>query len=207
MTSGPRKFRLESLREELRADFFRFHSEDFEAGWCSCVAWWVRSWEEFSQRSADQNRRQRQELFDQKEWDGFFLYLDQEPLVWGQVGPRSRLEKLVEQYQLDPTEEVLALTCLTVRKDWRGRGLVRVFLEALIQHLAQRGEARLQAFPKPGDQLSAHEAWRGSERLFCSIGFQEVLETPAGRVFEFDLGNEKGAAPKDGPFPEKDEMS
>ena len=43
--------------EELRADFERIHSEECEAGWCHCVAWWVPTWECFGERSAEENAR------------------------------------------------------------------------------------------------------------------------------------------------------
>ncbi len=45
-----------------REDFFRLHSDANEAGWCQCVAWWVPSWDGWADRTAEENRRLRDEL-------------------------------------------------------------------------------------------------------------------------------------------------
>ena len=77
-----------------REDFFAVHSEINDCGWCSCVAWWVPTWDGWGNRTASENRELRESLCERGEYDGYLLYLDGAPVGWCQVGPRDRLEKL-----------------------------------------------------------------------------------------------------------------
>ncbi len=77
------------FEESRRPDFFRLHSEANGCGWCCCVAWWTPTWEGWGERTAEENLRLREALFDRGEHDGYILYLDHEPVGWCQAGPRS----------------------------------------------------------------------------------------------------------------------
>ena len=105
------KREVRRLTAELVDDFFRLHSEENGCGWCCCVAWWVPTWEGWGDRSANENRALREKLFKQGEYDGYLLYVDDEPVGWCQVGPRDRLEKLVGQFSLAPDPSAWAITC------------------------------------------------------------------------------------------------
>ena len=61
--------RLSSANED---EFFRVHG----GGPCHCVAWWVPTWEGWSERSAADNARLRRGLFDANVHDGYLIYRD-----------------------------------------------------------------------------------------------------------------------------------
>jgi len=90
------------LDTSRREDFYRVHSESHGCGWCNCVAWWVPTWEEWGERTADLNRALREELFSGRQYDGYLLYAEDRPVGWCQCGPRDRLPKLVQQFELQP---------------------------------------------------------------------------------------------------------
>ena len=59
-----------------RGDFGRVHCEANGLGWCRCVAWWVPTWDEFRDRTAEQNAAQRDALRGELEQIGLFGWLD-----------------------------------------------------------------------------------------------------------------------------------
>ncbi len=175
------------LSSSNRRDFFRVHCEEAEAGWCFCTAWWVPTWDGFSDRSAADNLALREHLFDQGHDDGFLLFENEDPVGWCQVGPRDRFQKLRTQYELKPNPSVWAVTCFVIAPPQRGRGLARFLLRGVLLALSQAGIEIVQAFPKPGDALPVQEAWRGSEKLFRSEGFQVAWRGGAGPILQRKL--------------------
>jgi len=178
--------RLDASR---RADFFRLHSEANGCGWCCCVAWWVPTWEGWGERTAEENLRLREALFDRGEYDGYLLYADGAPAGWCQAGPRDRLEKLVRQYGLSPDPEAWALTCFLMAPPFRRRGLATDLLSEVVRDLRRRGVPRVQAFPKRGQNLEPDDLWTGPESVFLSAGFAVLRSDSRRPVLELDLRN------------------
>lgn len=173
------------LEPSLRDDFYSLHSEANDCAWCSCAAWWVPTWKEFADHTAEQNRSVRDELFDRGECDGFLLYLDGQAAGWTQVGPRDRLPKLLGQYGLEPDPEVWAITCFFIAPAARGQKLASRLLEAVISTLLADGVTRIQAFPKRSDSRDPGEAWTGPESLYRTFGFEVIRDDPRLPVLEF----------------------
>ncbi len=169
-------FRLDPSR---RQDFYRVHSPENGCGLCLCVAWWVPSWEGWSDRTVEMNRDLRDRLFDAGEYDGYLAYQREQPVGWAQVGARDRLDKLVREYRLSPEPDTWAITCLLLHPGVRGRGLARRMVSAIVADLGGRGAAAVEAFPRRGDDLPAEEVWTGPERLFVGLGFSLVQEHAA----------------------------
>lgn len=170
-----------------RADFFRLHSAAHGADWCFCAAWHVPTWEGWGERTAAENRAVRESLLDRGEYDGYLLYVDDEPAGWCQVGPRDRLPKLVGQFGLTPDAEAWAITCFLIAPAQRGQGLAGQLLRAVLADLRARGVRYVEAFPKRGADLDALDLWNGPEGMFRRAGFRVVQEDPAGPVLTLDL--------------------
>jgi GNAT superfamily N-acetyltransferase len=152
-------------------DFYRIHSVDHGEGWCYCVAWWTPTWDDWSERKAEENRALREQLFSQGQYDGYLLYVNNEPAGWCQCGPRDRLTKLCKEYKLELDPKVWAFTCFVIVPRYRGQGLAHYFLDEILKDLERRGVRELQAFPKRGDGLSKGEVWTGPEGLFQRADF------------------------------------
>lgn len=178
-------YRVERLGPSGRADFFRLHSPENGEGWCCCTAWWTETWDGWGERTEAENRALRESLFDRGEWDGYLLYAGDEPVGWCQAGPRDRLAKLVAQFGRPPDPGAWAVTCFVVAPPFRRRGAARALLRGVLRDLAERGAARVEAFPRPG-AAEPGEMWTGPEALYLEAGFTPIARS-GGRVI---LGKE-----------------
>ena len=130
---------VKRLNRDLVGDLFHLHRRENDANWCYCVAWWVESWDGWSDRTAQLNRNLREDLFNSGHYDGYLLYRNQNPIGWSQVGPRDQLRNLVRQYKLNPDSAAWAVTCFFIKGEERGRGLAKEFIKHILTDLRQRG--------------------------------------------------------------------
>lgn len=171
----------------MEADFWSVHHEQHGCGWCFCSAWWVPDWEGWADRTADQNRDVRENLLAQGEYDGYLLYRGDQPIGWSQVGPRDRLKKLCEQFDLTPDPETWAITCFLIHPDYRRRGFARSLLQGILDDLPGRGARFVEAYPRRGSDPDANELWNGPEALFIDAGFEIFRKDPVRPVLRFQL--------------------
>lgn len=174
---------------DLRSDFFRLHSEDNECGWCFCTAWWVPTWEGWSDRTAEENKRLRQELLDQGEYDGYLLYREDQPIGWCQVGRQDRLEKLVQQFSLPSETNVWAITCFLIAPQYRRQGMATRLLDDIIEDLWLQGAKRIFAFPKSGENFDQLDLWNGPLSMYLQAGFSIWKEDLSRPVLELVISN------------------
>ncbi len=177
--------RMDSARVN---DFYRIHHPDHETGWCYCVAWWVETWEGWGERRDQENRRLRDRLFREGQYDGYLLYIDGVPAGWCQCGPRDRLDKLVIQYGLAPDPDTWAITCFVILPEYRGSGLTHRFLAGVLRDLEMRDVQHVQGFPRRQVKFSAGEAWTGPEAVFKRGGFVVEIDHPERPVYGKRLG-------------------
>ncbi|OFZ52075.1 MAG: hypothetical protein A2381_06095 [Bdellovibrionales bacterium RIFOXYB1_FULL_37_110] len=182
------KLSIGSLDNMRKADFYQVHSKENGEGWCNCVAWWLPTWDGWDQRSAEDNREFRNSLFEQSEFDGYLLYLDEKPIGWCQCGRRDRFSKLVTQSKLDPSPETWAITCLVIIPAYRKKGFAHIFLKDILTDLENKGIKHVQGFPKCGQTLSDGEAWTGPESLFVKAGFVVERAHPLWPIYGKRLG-------------------
>jgi len=178
---------VKRITEASEADFYTIHCESHGADWCFCVAWWLPTWDGFSERSAAENRRLRDDLFAAGEYDGYLLYVDGTALGWCQVGPRDRLEKLCKQYRLAPDAAAWAISCFLIAPSLRGQGLSHQFLDDVLNDLRQRGADYVQAFPKRLAEFDVGEVWRGPEAIYARAGFTLERDDPRSPIYRKDL--------------------
>ena len=178
---------ISAIDDSKRGDFYRVHSEATGANWCYCVAWWVPTWEGWDQRTAEENRSLREGLFQQGQYDGYLLYLDGKPVGWCQCGPRDRLPKLLEQYNLVPDPRIWAITCLFIAPRYRKRGLTHRFLAEVLEDLRSLGISHVQAFPCGDRDLPDEDVWTGPETAFQKAGFVLELDDSKQPVYSTRL--------------------
>lgn len=187
---APDEIEIRPFEPGLRADFQRLMDTNAGCAWCRCVAWWVPTWEGFSDRSAEENRCLREELLERGEYDGYLAYRDGRCVAWCQVGPRDRLSKLAEEHDLTPDPTAFAISCFYVLESERERGVARALLRGVLADLDKRSVQRVEAFPRSAGDHSQGELWTGPLALFEKHGFQRragharrilmVRELPAG---------------------------
>lgn len=178
---------VKRFNKDLVKDYYHLHSQKNGADWCYCVAWWVESWDGWSARTAEENKKLRDELLASGEYDGYLLYLDQDPVGWCQVGRRDRLKKLAWQFELDPDPRAWAITCFLISPEKRHGGLAIDFLGRILNDLRSRGVSRVEAFPKRGQDLDESDLWNGPESMFIKAGFSIIREHPERPLLALDL--------------------
>ncbi len=178
---------VKRMTKEQVGNFYELHCEKNGEGWCNCVAWWVPTWEGWGERTAEENRKLRDSLFERGEHDGYLLYAEGKAVGWAQCGRRDRLEKLCKQFSLSTEPDVWAVTCFTVAPEFRKKGLGHQFLAGIVSDLKAQGVKRVQAFPKRGRGLDDGEAWTGPEALYLKAGFRIIKGGDKTGIFELAL--------------------
>ena len=168
------KIRIERFDKNCRADFFELHSEKNGGGWCYCVAWWVDTWENWGQRTASENRRYREGLLDEGNYDGYLAYILDKPVGWCQVGPRDRLKKLVRQFDLKPDPDAWAITCFHIAPAYRRQRLASYMLKAVLDDLSNRGIKKVEAFPRHDNSAADDDLWTGPKKMYLKAGFKQL---------------------------------
>lgn len=180
------KLDVKPMAAHRRKDFGDVHCDAKESGWCQCTAWWVPSWDGWKERTAEQNLRLREQLHEGGEYDGYLLYSDGRPIGWIQVGRRDRLEKLVQQFKLEPDPDTWAITCFYIQPDYRGKGMASFLLRQVLANLKRKKVKRVEVFPKRNPQ-DIHDMWNGPESMFARAGFTVALDDAERPVLAISL--------------------
>ncbi len=86
------------------------------------------------------------------------------------------------------------MTCLVVRKGYRGRGLTHLLASATIDFARERGARALEAHPmvtQPGKEITWGELHVGARQVFEDAGFEQVSHpTPRRVVMRIDFARQ-----------------
>jgi GNAT superfamily N-acetyltransferase len=178
---------VKKLSPGLVNSFYDFHCEKNGEGWCNCVAWWIPTWDGWGDRTAEQNKALRNDLFSKGQHDGYLLFVDGKVAGWAQCGRRDRLGKLKSQHKLTEDPDVWAITCFTISPSYRKKGLSHKFLKGILDDLKSSGIKYVQAFPKKGAKLEDGEVWTGPEALYKKAGFQVEREGQNISIYRAEL--------------------
>src|SRR5262245_28058979 len=135
---------------------------------------------------------------DAADTSGLVAYLGDEPVGWVAVEPRTEYPKLRTspvpwkgRDEDKDDESVWSVTCLVVRKGYRGRGLTYPLARATIDFARERGASALEAYPmitQPGKEVTWGELNIGARQVFEEAGFKEVTHpTPRRVVMRIDF--------------------
>lgn len=123
---------------------------------------------------------------------GLVARLDDEPVGWVAVEPRTAYPKLrtsripwAGRDEDRDDDGVWAVTCLVVRKGYRGRGLTYPLARATVGFARARGARALEAYPmitQPGREITWGELNVGARQVFEAAGFREVAHPTPRRV-------------------------
>ncbi len=115
---------------------------------------------------------------------GLVGYLGTEPVGWVAVEPRTAYPKLATSRIVwrgrdedKDDDSVWAVTCLVVRKGYRGRGLTYDLARATIGFAREHGARALEAYPivtRPGQKVPWGDLHVGARQVFEEAGFAEI---------------------------------
>ncbi len=173
-----------------------------DAGRCACQRFKTRGW--FWDQATDEQRRQRLREQtncgdpDATSTTGLVGYLagpagTREPVGWVAVEPRTeypRLQGLPTVWRGRPDEDkqddgVWSVTCLIVRKGYRGRGISYALAAATVGYARSNGAKALEAYAmrtQPGKVITWGELHVGAYQVFADAGFREVTSPSLRRA-------------------------
>jgi GNAT superfamily N-acetyltransferase len=164
-----------------------FGSTDYP-GRCQCQRFTITGWIWRDSTLAERMARLRAQTAcgnpDAPATSGLVAYVDGEPAGWVAVRPRTAYPKLrtsripwAGRDEDKDDDGVWAVTCLLVRKGYRGRGLTYPLARATIDFARERGARALEAYPMithPDKEITWGELHVGPRQVFADAGFEEV---------------------------------
>jgi GNAT superfamily N-acetyltransferase len=123
---------------------------------------------------------------------GLVAYAGDQPVGWVAVEPRTAYPKLrtsrvpwTGRQEDKDDQDVWAVTCFVVRKDYRRRGLTYPLARATVDFARESGARALEAYPMitpPGREITWGEVHVGARQVFEDAGFREVSRPTVRRV-------------------------
>lgn len=198
----------EASWDDIRAVF---GTADYAAR-CRCQRLKIRGWiwrdSTLEERLAMQRAQTRCDDPTAEATSGLIGYVDDEPAGWVAVEPRTAYPKLrTSRIVWSGRDEdksdagVWAVTCLIVRKRFRGHGLTYHLAAATVDYARECGARALEAYPmitQPGKEVTWGELNVGARQVFEDAGFEEVTHPTVRRVvmrIDFASGVSRSSAP------------
>lgn len=127
---------------------------------------------------------------------GLVCYLDDQPVGWCAVEPRTAYVGLVRSMRVpwegrsqDKSDErVWALTCLMVRAGYRRRGVSAALVVAAVDVARDHGARAIEGYPINTTDVISEELHVGTCNVFTAAGFIQVsAPTPRRVVMRIDF--------------------
>ena len=143
--------------------------------WCT---WWRLSAKAWNGMPAAERRALLAGLVADGCVPGLLAYVDGEPVGWAAVAPRDEYPRLDRSPKLGRVDDtpVWSLTCFTVDRRHRRRGVAEALLAAAVEHAASRGATVVEGYPidTAGGRQAGADLFTGTLAMFERAGFTEV---------------------------------
>lgn len=144
---------------------------------------WCRRF--FAAEDEDAEEALRREVAESGTAPGLLAMIGGEPAGWTRVMPRDAIPGVVANRALrrllPPDPDAHWVTCIVVRRPFRGVGVGRRLLAAAVGHAAARGAARVEGHPVDVQALTTTPSptalFTGTLSMFRAVGFEEVGRT------------------------------
>jgi GNAT superfamily N-acetyltransferase len=123
---------------------------------------------------------------------GLVAYLDQEPVGWVAVEPRTAYPRLPRvrtvwsgRHEDKADDNVWAVTCFVVRKGYRKLGITYALAVATVGYARDQGAQALEGYSmitEPGKEITWGDLYVGARQVFADAGFTEVSRPSKRRV-------------------------
>jgi GNAT superfamily N-acetyltransferase len=144
---------------------------------CWCM-WWRVTSKEFDERHGAGLRRDLHQLVAAGPEPGLLAYVDGVPAGWVAVAPRDEYPRLDRSPKLRRLDDrpVWSITCFTIDRRHRRRGVAAALLDAAVDFARQRGAEVMEAYPidTAGGKRSSADLYTGTLAMFQRAGFEEV---------------------------------
>ncbi|MBM3882272.1 MAG: GNAT family N-acetyltransferase [Verrucomicrobia bacterium] len=143
---------------------------------CWCM-WWRRPAAIWQKHRGAGNRRALRTVTQRGPPPGLLAYAEGAAVGWCAVAPRAAYVRLATSRTLQPVdaEPVWSVPCFFVRKDYRGRGLVKALLDAAVAFAGRQGAPIVEGYPvEPAGRQADAFVYTGLASAFRKAGFVEV---------------------------------
>ncbi|WP_404432369.1 GNAT family N-acetyltransferase [Microbacterium lacus] len=157
---------------------------------CQC-AWWTLTNAQFQSTTKEERRDLLRDETRREVPPALIAYVDGEAAGWVRVGPRVAQPRLARtraiasgmQGPLDD-EEIWAISCFVVRREFRSQGLNTQLLDAAVDFARDRGARVVEGYPidTSAKKHSSNELFHGTLSVFERQGFTEIARPKPDRV-------------------------
>lgn len=172
-------------------DLVALFGENGACGGCWCM-WWRLKRSDFVRQKGAGNKAALKALVEGGQIPGILAYAGGKPVGWCAVAPRESYPVLERSrvFKRIDDEPVWSVTCLFIKKEWRGKGVSARLLKAAVEFVKERGGAIVEGYPmepKKGRMPDAF-AWTGIVSSFERAGFEECARgSPARPIMRFRI--------------------
>ncbi len=172
------------LTPERWDDFARLFGPRGAYGGCWCM-WFRQTGKKYEAGRGEKNREAMRGIVSTGVAPGILGYVDGEPAGWVAVRPReeyTRLERSRNMKRVDD-EPVWSIVCFYIGKEHRGQGLMRVLINAAVEHAAANGARIVESYPldPAAGPVSTDAGYHGLVPAFVACGFEEVVRRGKGQ--------------------------
>ena len=190
MVSRIQAYTTKELSKKTWPDFVKLFSQGNGFDFCMCMHFqrprslpkseWLRTRAERQVR----NRRQKKALVEEGRAHGILVYAGGEPVGWCQYGPREELPRIDNSHKyrkLAPepgAEKLWRITCFSVLKNYRKRGVASAALKAALEAIKKKGCGLVEGYPINRWETYAfgNESTAGTASMFEKAGFKQVCD-------------------------------
>jgi GNAT superfamily N-acetyltransferase len=138
---------------------------------------WKLRGKAFDENMGEPARQMQKSIVDSGTIPGLLAYIDDQPVGWIALEPRSAYPRLAHSRVLKPVDEqeVWSVTCFFVDRKYRRQGVTISLLKAAIGYVRSKGGRVIEGYPvDPQEILPDAFAYNGTVSAFQKAGFREV---------------------------------
>jgi GNAT superfamily N-acetyltransferase len=160
---------------------------------CQCQ-WWTLTSRQFDATSKDERVELLRGETSSSLAPGLIAEVDGEAAGWVRVGPRTVQPRLARTrlygpHSPEPWDDaaVWAVSCFSVRREFRGRGVTAALLGDAVAFARANGARAVEAYPidTSAGEVSANDLYHGALSTFLDAGFTETARPRADRPLVF----------------------
>jgi ribosomal protein S18 acetylase RimI-like enzyme len=166
---------IKALSPELLDDFLSYFdniafSDNPEWAGCYCQFYHFKGTsEEFSKRTAKDNRESSKKLILSGKMNGLMAYHDDKPVGWCNVN--SKENYAIIPFKEESQEKIASIICFIIAPSYRKHGLARKLLRYACSSSQDKEYDLIEVYPRKGKKLSDAISYRGPASLYLSEGF------------------------------------
>jgi GNAT superfamily N-acetyltransferase len=166
------------LTPDRWSDFEKLFGPRGACGGCWCMYWRLPRLQ-YEYQHGELNRRSIKALVDSGTIPGILAYVDDEPVAWCSIAPRSEFPTLARSRILKPVDDqpVWSVVCFFVARGQRKKGLTIQLLKAAIEYARSNDVKIIEGYPvePKGGKSPDVFVYTGLSSAFKKAGFTEVL--------------------------------